>query len=188
MPLSKVQSGGISLSDNFAFTGTVSGAGTILQIKRNQFTGTNQVTIAADTDTVFTDLTVNITPSFTSSIIKIDCQITGEFANQGAATDCTWFFYRDTTKLSAPVVGSRNTGIKMGANISYAASNATSTPESTKYSYFDSPSSTSQITYKVGIHVSQGAYDYYLNRTVSDIDGVAYERGISFITATEIAG
>ena len=62
-------------------------AGNIIQIQRTQFTGTNEISITAGADTVFTDLTVNITPSSTSSIIKIDAQVTGEWANQGAATD-----------------------------------------------------------------------------------------------------
>tara|TARA_B100000925_G_scaffold211098_1_gene160897 strand:- start:34 stop:576 length:543 start_codon:yes stop_codon:yes gene_type:complete len=180
MALSKITNGGVAAS------GMPSGG--VIQIQRTLFTGTSEVSISADTDTVFTDLTVNITPTSTSSIIRIDAQATGEFANQGAATDCTWFFYRDTTKLSTPVAGSRNVGVMMGGNLSYGTSQAGSTPESVYYSYFDSPSSTSQITYKVGIHVSQGGYNYYLNRTKDDADGVAYERGTSFICVTEIAG
>lgn len=163
-------------------------AGNIIQIQRTQFTGTNEISITAGADTVFTDLTVNITPSSTSSIIKIDAQVTGEWANQGAATDGVWFFFRDTTKLSHAATGSRNVGIMPASFLSYGSSNAGSTPENVYYSYFDSPSSTSQITYKVGVNEPAGGYNYFLNRTVSDSDSYSYERGISFITVTEIAG
>ena len=44
--------------------------GKILQVKYTQFTGINQVTSSANTDTVVTDLTVDITPTATNSIIK----------------------------------------------------------------------------------------------------------------------
>ena len=161
--------------------------GSILQVQRTQFTGTTELSLSANTDTAVTDLTVNITPTSTSSIIKIEAQITGEWANTSGATDNVWFFYRDSTKLSHATAGSRNVGIMMGTNLSYTA-NAQSTPESIYYSYFDTPSSTSQITYKVGVNQGDGGYNYFINRTVSDTDQITYERGISFISVTEIAG
>ena len=75
----------------------------------------------------------------------------------------------------------------MGTGITYDASEAATTPEQAHYSYFDSPSSTSQITYKVGVNNRDG-YTWYLNRTVGDGNSNNAERGISLITVTEIAG
>ena len=112
--------------------------GSILQVKYTQFTGTNQVTSSANTDTVVTDLTVNITPTTTNSIIKIQASVNGEWSVQTAAIEGTWLFFRDSTALKAPAAGNRNRGILMSTN--------------------------------------------------GDSDTGSYERGISFISATEIMG
>ena len=180
MALSKITNGGVAAS------GIPSGG--IIQVQRTQFTSTNTVTISAGVDTPLTDLTVNITPTATSSIIKVEAMINGEWGtSQGGATDGVWFFFRDTTKLSHAASGSRNVGVLMGTGITYYAEDFNSTPEHAYLTYFDSPSSTSQITYKVGVNQPNG-YNWFLNRTVSDSDAASNERGVSFITVTEIAG
>lgn len=161
--------------------------GGIIQTQYTQFTGTNSYSISAATNTVITDLTVNITPVSTSSIIKIDAMVNGEWSHQNGATDSVWFFYRDSTKLSQPNSGNRPSGIMMGTSITYDQQDMASTPEHVYYSYFDAPSSTSQITYKVGVFQADG-YDWSLNRTQTDTDAIGYERGTSFICVTEIAG
>ena len=51
--------------------------------------------------------------------------------------------------------------------------------------YMDTPSTTSAITYKLSIVGNGGTV--YNNRTVTDGNTVGYERGMSMITATEIA-
>ena len=167
--------------------GLVGQAGNIIQMQYTQFTGTSEVSISAGTDTAVTDLTVNITPTSTSSIIRIDAMLNGEWNTQEATYDNVWFFYRDTTKLSHSAAGNRNVGIAMGTSLAYYSSDSASTPENISYSYFDAPSSTSQITYKVGVKQGNG-YNWFINRTVSDTDNASYERGISLISATEIAG
>ena len=159
-------------------------SGEIVQVKYTQFTGTNLITVNGDT--ALTDLTVDITPTLTSSIIKIEAMVNGEWSDQDGATNSVWFFYRDDTKLSHPVASNRSVGILMGTSITYAVDNEDSTPEHAIYSYFDSPSSTSQITYKVGT-VSNTNRTWYLNRTVGNTDANNYERGISLICVTEIA-
>ena len=173
-------------------TGTISNlrfpSGSIIQTQYTQFTGTSLVSIAASTDTPITDLTVNITPVSTSSIIRIEAMVSGEWTNQAAGgTNGVWFFYRDSTKLAAPSAGNRDTGVMIGTSIGYDIADATSTPEQAHYSYFDTPSTTSQITYKVGVREYSGS-DWHLNRTVNDTDSAGHERGTSFICVTEIAG
>jgi hypothetical protein len=179
MALSKITNNMVSAS------GIPSGG--VIQVQRTMFTSTNTISLSANTDTALTDLTVNITPISTSSIIKIEAMVNGEWGNQDGATDGVWFFYRDTTKLSHASASNRNVGIHMGTSISYDVGEGASTPEHAYYSYFDSPSSTSQITYKVGVNQRDG-YTWYLNRTVNDTDQTNNERGISLITVTEIAG
>lgn len=168
-------------------SGSIVGAGKILQVQYTQFTGTNSIAIPATTDTVLSDLTVNITPISASSIIRIDAMLNGEWSNMSTATDGVWFFYRDTTKLAHASASNRLTGIAMGTPITYTTANADSTGEIIHYSYFDTPSSTSQITYKVGAKINS-ATTWYINRTVADTDNVGSERGISYISVTEIAG
>ena len=163
-------------------------AGNIIQIQRTQFTGTNTVSISAATNTVVTDLTVNITPTSTSSIIKIEAMVNGEWENSDGAVNGVWFFYRDTTKLSHAAAGNRPVGILMNTADGFYSSDHDSTPEHAYYSYFDTPSTTSQITYKVGVYQKNG-YDWSLNMCQGDTSNTdAYERGISNITVTEIAG
>ena len=146
-------------------------AGGLIQTQYTQYTGTTS-TSCADTANVSLDhLAVNITPISTSSIIKIEAQVVGEWTLMSAAYNSTWFFYRGSTKLSHAAAGSRNVGIFMGTPISLYVDDADSSPEGVFYSYFDAPSTTSQITYKVGVNASDNATStWYTNRTVGATD------------------
>ena len=166
-------------------TGSPYITGAVLQMPFTQYTGTTSVAVN-NTSVAIDVLAVNITPRSTSSIIRLDTHIFHEHSLSAGTTDSVWFFYRDTTKLGHAQAGSRQSGISMGA-ISYDVGNADSTPEIASYSYFDAPNTTSQITYKVGFMTYHNA-TIYINRTVSDADNNGTERGISFISATEIGG
>ena len=52
--------------------------------------------------------------------------------------------------------------------------------------YFDSPNTTSSIAYKLGVNTN-GTNNLFINRTVNDTDTSGYERGVSWISAMEIA-
>ena len=161
--------------------------GAVLQVQYLQIdTTVSSISVSSNTDTVVTQLTVNITPKSSSSIIRLDTHIFHEWANVLAPTEAAWFFYRDTTKLAASAASNRSSGISM-SRIGYHDSDAGSTPEIATYSYFDQPSSTSQITYKVGVR-NHYATNFSLNRTINDSDNSQAERGMSFISATEIGG
>jgi len=160
--------------------------GSVIKSAYTQFTSTRNITITEFANTVFTDLTVNITPISTSSIIKLEAHIFGEFGQPGNPFNCMFFFYRDTTKLGHATAGNRATGIS-SLCLTYHLDNEDSTPECGNYIYIDSPATTSQITYKVGMRVTGESDIFYLNRTVNDVDSEDYERGISTIIATEIA-
>lgn len=181
MALSKITNGGVAAS------GIPSGG--IIQVQRTQFTGTNDISLTAVTNETLTDLTVNITPTSTSSIIKLDAQVFGEFfSDLTNAWNHIFFFYRDTTKLGQAAAGNRLVGVSMiTQSYSDSGNNADTTPESGTFTFFDSPASTSQITYKVGV-ITRTNCTLYLNRTEDDTDQNYNERGISFISATEIAG
>ena len=164
-------------------------AGGIIQTQYTQYTSTTSTATNDQTNVALDHLAVNITPISTSSIIRIDAMVNGEWSNQNCSFNSVWFFYRGSTKLSAPVSSDRAVGVLMGTMISYDAAQGGSTPEMVYYSYFDAPSTTSQVTYKVGVYQGLGSNQtWYTNRTVLDTDGYQYERGTSFISVTEIAG
>jgi hypothetical protein len=163
-------------------------SGSIIQVQYTQVTATSQWTVQQQTDKQITVLAVNITPVSTNSIIKLEAMVNGEWGSAGPQHGSTWFFYRDSTKLSAPATGSRNVGVLMGTALTYYSTDNDSTPEHANYTYFDSPNSTSQITYMVGVNQHESATYWNLNRTHGDSNSHGYERGVSMICATEIAG
>lgn len=173
---------------NASGTGTPYITGAVLQVQYTQYTSTFSQSITANTDTVLGSavLTLNITPKSTSSIIRLDAHIMHEWGRGDAPTESMWFFYRDTTKLAAPSSGNRSTGITP-SKLSYFDNDASSTPEGVNYTYFDLPSSTSQITYKIGVRNHYGT-NLHVNKTSDDHNTTQHERGISFISATEIGG
>lgn len=163
-------------------------AGGIIQTQYTQYTSTTSTSCSTQTDVSLDHLAVSITPISASSIIRIDAMVNGEWSAVSTNYNSVWFFYRGSTKLSAPAASGRAVGVHMGTSISYESS-ANSTPEHVVYSYFDTPSTTSQVTYKVGVYQGTGStITWYTNRTVLDSDGYQYERGTSFISVTEIAG
>ena len=165
--------------------GVINAKGMVIQMPFTQYTGTTSVSITANTDTVISVLTVNITPSSTSSIIRLDTHIFHEWNHSSNPFNSVWFFYRDTTKLAHAQTGSRLSGIT--PSLISNTGDASSTPEAANYTYFDAPSTTRQITYKVAT-IAHNTCTLFINRDVTDSDSTEYERGISFISATEIGG
>ena len=164
------------------------GAGMVLQVKYFQLTTPQTETYGTtDTDKAITNFNINITPKSTSSIIKLESNIMFEWANN--PWDTIWFFYRDTTKLAATNAGNRRACISpsISSHGRVDSPNNDSTPEFASLAYFDAPSSTSQITYKLGVNAS-GTNSLFINTAISTSNTIGVERGVSFISATEIGG
>ena len=157
----------------------------LVQMKHFQLTTTQTETIAsANTDQAISNFTVNITPTRANSIIKLEAQLYFESANN--AWDTLFFFFRDSTKLAhTESAGSRRVGIA-SPTVNYHASDNASTVEMLHMGYFDSPNTTSSIAYKLGVNALQ-TNNFFINRTVTDTDSNGYERGVSWISAMEIA-
>ena len=124
-------------NSNTAFTIGTDGrpypkAGGIVQTQYTQIDATSIISCASQTDTEISALAVNITPVSTNSIIKIEAMVNGEWADQSSVYNSVWFFYRDSTKLSAPAAGNRNVGILMASNLTYNGVDADSTPETAR--------------------------------------------------------
>jgi len=139
-----------------------------------------------------TPFAVTITPSATSSKILLMGHIMGE-----ATLDdylIVWGIERAisggaTTDIIAPAAGSRVRCISL-ANTNFYNSEVQSTPSSiiTFSGLIDSPNTTSATTYTVQVNAPQNtSVGFYYNRAVTDTDSINYERGLSWITAQEIA-
>jgi hypothetical protein len=155
----------------------------VLQIQSTQVSTTTSQTITTNVLAEITNMSVNITPLFSNSKILLQAQWMGEFSSSTIAYNSIFSFKRNDTYLGSPDDDNRYHGIMPPAiNLN---SSASSTTESSFLMYMDTPSTTSAITYKLSIIGTGGTV--YNNRTVGDLNSGGYERGISMITATEIA-
>jgi hypothetical protein len=176
MALSKIQSESVNLADDFAFTGTVSGAGggKVLQVKQ---TPINYIVSAAPAgEATFNDIagmSVSITPAATSN--KILVSFTINIGRSTAQQNNSIKLLRDSTEI----VGTGATKNVSGYHRLY------SNPEIgvLTLQYLDSPSSTSALTYKLQ-WASGGSGYLYLNRRGNDSSYAT----VSTITVMEIAG
>ena len=137
-----------------------------------------------------TPFTVTITPSATSSKILLMGHVMGESSINDYRM--LWSIERAisggaTTDILAPAAGSRNRSISNFVSGFYSSENA-STPTVINFSgLVDSPSTTSAITYTFQVAApEESSVAFYYNRTNNDTDAVAFERGLSWITAQEI--
>ena len=148
--------------------------------------GTNDVImLASNAADSSSHLSLSITPKSTSSKILLSTSIFFEGGSE--AHQYLWSFYRDSTKLSAPIAGNRRSGIGQTA-LGYFNSDLNSTADVVNYMYYDSPNTTSAITYAVSFNHTTSDAIVYLNRTVNDGNDNARERGISILVAQEIGG
>ena len=161
-------------------------AGKILQVQYTINTTYSSQAFATNSTEAIDNMSVNITPSSTSSKIFLQANWFGEFSNQVGSYNGMWGFLRDSTRVFPFNSGeSRTYGIS-ASNISYWGNQNVNTPEGAFIHYVDAPASTSQITYK--LCWTGSAYTMYHNRPVTDNNTAGYERGTSMIIAMEIAG
>jgi len=130
-----------------------------------------------------TPLDVTITPKFSNSKIFVQWVINFE-----AHQDMVFRVYRGSTLIgyNTSIANNRWNGV---STPDYDQ-NQSSTPGQSTISWIDSPNTTSAVTYRVYVQSSStGNYPFYLNRTYgsSDTGQDAYERMVSYKSATEIA-
>jgi len=149
--------------------------------------GTNDmIMLASNAGDSTSHLSLSITPKSVNSKILLTACVFHEVNNTGNHSTL-WSFYRDSTKLAAPSAGSRRSGIGQTA-MGYYGADAASTADVVNYHYYDSPNTTSAITYAVSFQNTTSNSVLYLNRTVTDSDSSGYERGVSILIAQEIGG
>lgn len=139
-------------------------------------------TTASTTSTTFTDtgLSASITPSATTSKILILATI--NVGVTGSASS-VYSLFRDSTNLLSPTSPSNRTPGFLQYPGDITGSDYFMFPAT--INWYDSPSSTSSLTYKLSYKISSGG-TAYINRTSADGDNAVYARGVSSITLLEI--
>ena len=157
--------------------------GHVVQVQSTTLTAAWSASVPTGTWTDVTGLTVNITPMYISSKIYISGMIYGN--GQSTATQ----FYFKLVRNGIPVgvgdlAGSRQ---QITGRCYYADANVL--PAGCPFAHFDSPASTSTLTYKIQVTTESSTYGIYVNRTQSDNDGSTSNGGrcASNITVMEIA-
>ena len=170
-------------------------AGGILQVKTSSnrsVTGSVNVSV---TRTLYDipNHTVTITPSNASNKILISFSLSGETS----ADNHTFSFVIKrtisggaTTLIQGDTGGASNkSGLLTQNTHAYDIADEDTTMEFGHCSnYLDSPNTTSAVTYQIQIQCQEGGTGvYYYNRTVRDDNNYHSERGLSWITAMEVA-
>ena len=127
---------------------------------------------------VDTGLEVTITPKSSSSKILVSYS-----ANIG--TNTSHAFLR-VVRNGTPIAIGDAAGSRVQCTHYVRHFNSQSL-ESHCMEFLDSPSTASAVTYKLQYSVASTSYTVYVNRAHNDSDGVYYGRGVSTITAKEIA-
>jgi len=160
---------------------TVTGltTGKILQVVTAEKTDTFSHNVSSWVDV--TDMSVTLTPASTSSKILLLSSITiGTNGNSAYA----YLRFHSSAAGGAVFVGD-TAGSRTSLSWGGSSSSSTAIAGNTHFSYVDSPSTTSAVTYKLQFF-SFDAQIGYINRTYDDTDSFGYIRGASSITALEI--
>ena len=167
--------------------------GTILQVKNTTYNATTDISCSPQNQYyTVSDIDVTITPTATSSKILLNAHIMGEGDHQ----DYHWHY------RFAKTVGGTTTALTVGATAGsrvlclglpptgYYSNDQSTTPVSFAIpEFYDSPSTTSAITYHVQLACNSSSKTWYLNncRDGGSDDNSSVERGVSWLTVKEIA-
>jgi hypothetical protein len=171
--------------------------GSIVQVESTQFgSGATMTSMDYHTDYVVVDgtagdsnateiLTVELKPKFQNSKIWLQVSWCGEVNPTSISWNMMFFIYRNSTKLQTGTSSSSSPKGIHPIALSYNQTDADSTMESSFFQYFDTPNTTDNITYKLGINNGSTQGSIATSRTITD-GGAGYERGVSSIVAIEI--
>lgn len=162
--------------DTGGLTWAAAGGGKVLQV-----VGASKTDVASTTSTTYADtgLSVAITCAATSSKVLV----TGHavFGTNGNSHYFFAQFVRDSTTLA---IGTGSIGSRQAGWIGAGVDNASNVLAS-GFSYLDSPSSTSELTYKLQFKSQTGTV-IYLNSSYSDSDANGSLRSGASIVVMEI--
>ena len=161
----------VKIADNADISGSKLGTGAVLQVV--SASTTSQTTHDQTSVIDITGLTLNITPKSTSSEILITVSI-GSCGRDGNG-DLIFYIARDGTAVNVGTGGTYNSNFVIRASSEVSGGMS--------YTFKDTPSTTSQITYKAQVQQS-GSGNLKINGRQSD----SVFKTTSTITAMEIGG
>jgi len=188
MPLTLDGTNGVSAVQAGAVESGDLPAGSVIQVVQTVKTNVFSATVNFGASTAVTGLSVNITPSSSNSKILVMTSVSASQSNFTGSTGSPGYTYivlkRDSTSLGLGDSGA-NYRITAGiAGIAGLDSYNARVPNTSSYTFLDSPSTTSQITYQVEVGQTRATSNIlYVNRS-DDERG----RASSTITVMEIAG
>lgn len=141
-------------------------------------TKTNTQSISNNSLTDITDLSLNITPSSTSSKILIFVSI--HYGNSAGSIN-NFFLKRDTTDIG---IGDADGSRSRTFMTHYGGATSTAINLNVSNNFLDEPSTSSQITYKLQLKHENGTA--YINRNHRNNNSSVEGRPTSTITAMEI--
>ena len=164
MALTKVLTGGVAddavdntkldLASNYAFTGTVTGAGHIVQ---SIFASTSSEVSTSSSSHTDTGLSGTITPTSASNKILITVFQNGVYKDGGAASGMQLRLLRGSTTISTLA---QRAGGDNGSSSSYGIV-ATQSIGTVGVSFLDTPNTTSATTYKTTFNSQSNAASTY---------------------------
>ena len=159
--------------------------GSILQVVQTVNSGVESTTVQ-DTFEDCPGMSVAITPASTSNKVLITVSI-GKVGNTAGALRVVNFrLLRDTTEIG---IGDQLGSNRMRGSFTTSVNNTPYGPGGLNMMFLDSPSTTSEVTYKLQWG-GQAADTSYINRAgaTTDTTDAPYMTTISTITAMEVAG
>ena len=157
---------------------TLKRAGNILQIVSAENTA---VSSYSSTNQYHTAMSINITPSATSSKILVCFNMNIGVNSTGAGVGAK--ILRGSTDI---LIGDADGSRTRGQVAQFTChSNTTNTTRFISPSYLDSPNTTSQVTYNFQVYAS--TQTVYINRSGEDVNSANNVRGASFAYAMEVA-
>ena len=177
MPFTLLKPDGIDLSQTFAFTGSVSGAGggkigQVINVANGSASNTTSTSYADQSGA-----TVNITPSATSSKILV-------------TYSCGGWYCADTTnmgqiRLCRAISGgatSYPSGVAISSSSVFFQGKITSGQQGGggRIEYLDSPNTTSEITYKIQLKTDNASMNFSCNKNS------AHQANGQYLTVMEV--
>ena len=196
MPLTKIIAEGVDLTDNFAFTGSVTATsfsgdgsaltgvsgGKVLQVV--QTVKTNTFSVSSNSFTAITGLSAAITPAATSNkvLVRANIVVSGSNANSYGGVA----LYRGGSVVSGAVGASASSKLALSTANSRVPTSATA--KTLSFEFLDSPSSTSALTYQPYMRRGSESTTLYVNQNGGEANNANHFRSISTITLMEIEG
>lgn len=163
-------------------------AGSVIQVVQTVKTDVFSAVVNAGASTPVTGLSVNITPISSNSKILIMTSVSASQSNNTTSVSSPGFTFmrltRDSTNLGLGDSGGSYQITAGNAGITALDNYNARVPNTSSYTFLDSPSTTSQITYQIEVGQTRNASNlFYVNRANND-----QGRASSTITVMEIAG